>query len=159
MAEFPNLDEIDRLIIAALQSDARQTNRALAEKVGVAPSTSLERVRLLEQRGVIRGYHADVDPAALGLGLQAMVAIRLQPKKQAVITEATDRLWAIPEVIAVNLLSGVDDLIVRVCASDADHLRRLIVDGISAIPGVAEERTSLLFAFRQKFVVRPVATG
>src|ERR1700761_5270257 len=73
-----DLDDIDRHIVRELARDARIANNALAERVGIAPSTCLGRVRSLRERGVIRGYHADVDPAALGRPLQAMIAVRLQ---------------------------------------------------------------------------------
>src|ERR1700733_14703181 len=73
-----DLDEIDRQIVRELARDARLANNALAERVGIAPSTCLGRVRSLRDRGVIRGYHADVDQAALGRPLQAMIAVRLQ---------------------------------------------------------------------------------
>src|ERR1700745_3278622 len=71
-----DLDEIDRHIVFELARDARLANNALADRVGIAPSTCLGRVRSLRERGVIRGYHADVDPAALGRPLQAMLAVR-----------------------------------------------------------------------------------
>lgn len=151
MENQSNIDEIDRRILAELQTNARQTNKALADAVGVAPSTALERVRVLEKSGVIRGYHADVDPTAVGGNLQAVVTIRLQPKTQTVIESVIAALWELPEVIAINLMTGVDDLTVRVLATNAEHLRKTIVEGVSTITGVAEERTSLLFDVRQKY--------
>src|SRR5919201_5857093 len=74
----PAADEVDRRILRVLAEDARIPNNALAERVGIAPSTCLGRVRALRERGVIRGYHADIDPAALGRPIQAMIAVRLQ---------------------------------------------------------------------------------
>src|SRR5690348_8601561 len=74
----PFLDDVDRRIVRALADDARIPNNALAAVVGIAPSTCLGRVRALRERGAIRGYHADVDPAVLGRPLQAMIAVRLQ---------------------------------------------------------------------------------
>jgi DNA-binding Lrp family transcriptional regulator len=152
-----NIDAIDRMILAELQTNARQTNKALAEAVGVAPSTALERVRLLEKSGVIRGYHADVLPSALGGHLQAIVTIRLQPKTQTVIESVIGSLWELPEVVAINLMSGMDDISVRVLAANAEHLRKVIVGGVSAIKGVVEERTSILFDVRQKYNFGAVA--
>src|SRR5215469_18814461 len=76
--QAPNLDEIDLTIIRELARDARLPNNMLAARAGIAPSTCLGRVRALRERGVIRGYHADVDQAALGRPLQAMIAVRLQ---------------------------------------------------------------------------------
>src|SRR3954465_8940377 len=72
------LDPVDTKLLRILAEDARIPNNALAERAGIAPSTCLTRVRALRERGVIRGYHADVDPAALGRPLQAMIAVRLQ---------------------------------------------------------------------------------
>src|SRR5438045_3270909 len=74
----PVLDDVDRRILRELVADARIPNNALAERVGIAPSTCLGRVRALREGGVIRGYHADVDPAALGRPIQAMISVRLQ---------------------------------------------------------------------------------
>jgi DNA-binding Lrp family transcriptional regulator len=159
METTANIDDIDRRILAELQTNARQTNKSLADAVGVAPSTALERVRLLEKRRVIRGYHADVDPAAVGGNLQAVVTIRLQPKTQTVIEAVISELWKLPEVIAINLMTGIDDLSVRVLASNAEHLRKTIVEGVSAIAGVAEERTSLLFDVRQKYAFDILSRG
>ena len=72
------LDRIDRQILAALQNNARLSNKELAAVIGLAPSSCLERVRKLEESEVLRGYHADVAPAALGVKLQAMVAVRMR---------------------------------------------------------------------------------
>ena len=81
-------------IIAELQSDARQTNRALAQTVGLAPSTALDRTRDLERRGVITGYHAAVDLKALGRELQAFVSVRINPKTPDIVDAISDHLWA-----------------------------------------------------------------
>ncbi|RMH82476.1 MAG: Lrp/AsnC family transcriptional regulator [Actinomyces sp.] len=155
------LDAVDRRLVAALGADARQTNKALAEAAGVAPSTSLERVRELERRGVVRGYHADVDPAALGRRLQAVVAVRLQPKTQAVVEEFVDRVWALPETLAVSMVSGADDVLVHLGVTGTDHLRAVVLDSISNLEGVVDERTSIVFEHRRKHVIEPFdpATG
>src|SRR5262245_57585368 len=76
MADMTELDATDRAILGELQKDARQTNKALAAKVGVAPSTCLERVRELGARGVITGFRAEVDPAAVGRGMEAILSIQ-----------------------------------------------------------------------------------
>ncbi|MGI9153706.1 MAG: Lrp/AsnC family transcriptional regulator, partial [Rubrivivax sp.] len=73
-----DLDDVDRRILALLHADARMPNSALAEAVGVAPSTCHGRVRRLQDAGVIRGFYADIDPAAIGLPLQAMISVSLQ---------------------------------------------------------------------------------
>ncbi len=146
----------DLLLVDELQRDARQTNRALAKKAGLAPSTTLARVRELEQRGVIKGYHAEVDLAALGRTLQALVFVRLQPKSDEVIEGFLDHMWALPETIAVHLITGVEDAVVQVAVPDAETLQRVIVNEVSSYPGVFDERTSLLFEHRRKDVITPL---
>lgn len=151
-----NIDRTDVKILAALQSDARQTNRALAATVGLAPSTALDRVRSLEERGVITGYHATTDLHALGRPIQAMVAIRLRPKTAAVVDQVMERLWSIPETLAVFMLSGIDDILVHMSVTDTEALRHLVLDRISSIEGVVDERTSLVFEHRRRTVVAPL---
>ena len=95
------MDELDSAIIGHLQHDARQTNRELARRIGVAPSTCLERVRALHQRGTIRGYHAEVDLAALGRGVQALVAVQIRPLHRTVIDGFQNAVSRMPEVVSV----------------------------------------------------------
>src|SRR5690348_3963354 len=116
------LDAVDRAILAALAADARVSNKDLAERVGVAQSTCLARVRALVQDGVIRGFHADVDPRALGHDLQAMVAVRLQPDARAAINESIAALSRRPEVLEVYFVAGANDFLVHVATPSTDEL-------------------------------------
>jgi DNA-binding Lrp family transcriptional regulator len=95
------VDEIDRRILAVLAEDARIPNNALADRVGVAPSTCLGRVRTLRERGVIRGYHADIDPAALGRPLQAMISVRLASGARGHIANFGARVARLTDVLNV----------------------------------------------------------
>ena len=147
------IDRSDARILAALQSNARQTNRAVATQVGLAPSTTLDRIRSLEENEVITGYHAAVDLKALGRPIQAIVALRLRPKTGPVVDRAVERLWALPETLGVFLITGIDDVVVHLSVADTDSLRQLVLEGISSIEGVVDERTSLVFEYRQKKVV------
>ena len=99
------MDYVDRTLLLELQTNSRQTNRALAESAGLAPSTTLARVRELEAKEIITGYHAEVDLAAIGRGLQALVFVRLQPKSQEIIESFIDHVWSLPETIGVHLIS------------------------------------------------------
>ncbi|MDG2428322.1 MAG: Lrp/AsnC family transcriptional regulator [Acidimicrobiales bacterium] len=148
-----NISRSDSQIIGALQSNARQTNRAIANEVGLAPSTTLDRIRSLEDRGVITGYHADVDLAALGRPIQAIVTLRLRPKTGPVIDRAIERLMSLPETLGVFLVTGIDDLIVHLSVTDTDNLRHLVLDRISSIEGVVGDRTSLVFEHKRKQVI------
>ena len=144
------IDEIDARLLALLQKDARQTIKGLAELVGIASSTALERIRSLQRRGVVTGYHAEVDPAKVGRSLQALVSVRMNPKTDAVLQRFIDHVWSLPETMSVTLLSGVDDVQVHLGVPDSDHLRRIVLSEIASHPGVVDERTSLVFAHRRK---------
>jgi len=149
-------DSADLVLVRELQGNARQTNRSLAEAARLAPSTTLARVRELERRGTISGYHADIDLAALGRGLQALVFVRLQPKSDEIIQGFLDHMWGLPETIGLHLITGIEDAVIHLAVADADHLQAVILDEISSFPGVFDERTSLLFEHRIKRVVEPI---
>ena len=141
----PTLDRVDRRILAVLVRDARIANNALAAEVGIAPSTCLGRVRALREAGVIRGYHADVDPDAIGLPLQAMIAVRLRAGARDRMQLFTDRMRRRPEVRNIYFLSGADDFLLDVATTDSAALRSFVVDELSAHPEVALTETNLIF--------------
>src|ERR1700761_9600028 len=138
------LDDIDRQLVRELARDARIANNALAERVGIAPSTCLGRVRSLRERGVIRGYHADVDPAALGRPLQAMIAVRLQSHARNQIRGFATGVARLPEVINVFFLAGKDDFLLHVAAASTSSLREF-VETLSSNGDVSYTETSLIF--------------
>jgi DNA-binding Lrp family transcriptional regulator len=140
----PDLDEIDRRIVLELARDARIPNNTLAERVGVAPSTCLGRVRALRDRGVIRGYHADVAPAALGRPLQAMIAVRLQSTARGRIRTFVAEVARLAEVCNVFFLGGKDDFLLHVAAASTEDLRDFVED-LSLNADVAYTETSLIF--------------
>jgi DNA-binding Lrp family transcriptional regulator len=139
------LDPVDRQILAALVRDARIANNALAAEVGIAPSTCLGRVRALRETGVIRGYHADIDPDAIGAPLQAMIAVRLRAGARDRMRLFTDRMKDRPEVRNIYFLAGADDFLLDVATSDSAALRAFVVDELSAHPEVALTETNLIF--------------
>jgi len=141
----PSLDDVDRRILRALVADARIPNNALAERVGIAPSTCLGRVRALRESGVIRGYHADVDPAALGRPIQAMIAVRLQSHARGHIPDFMAKIARLPEVLDVFFLGGADDFHVHIAATSTDNLRDFVVVNLSGDPDVARTETNLIF--------------
>jgi DNA-binding Lrp family transcriptional regulator len=139
-----DLDDIDRHIVRELARDARIANNALADRVGIAPSTCLGRVRSLRERGVIRGYHADVDPAALGRPLQAMIAVRLQSHARSRIRGFVAEVAGLPEVLNVFFLAGKDDFLLHVAAGSTSSLREF-VETLSSNGDVSYTETSLIF--------------
>lgn len=144
------MDRTDFRIVAELQNDARIANKALAAKVHLAPSSCLERVRRLRESGVLVGFHARVEPKALGIGLQAMIAIQLNHHSAGIVDSFQDYMLANPAVIAAFYLAGKTDFMLHVAVRDADHLRELAVDYVTARPEVAHVETSLIFAHRAR---------
>jgi len=141
----PIRDEVDLRILRVLADDARIPNNALAEQVGVAPSTCLGRVRALRERGVVRGYHADIDPAALGRPIQAMIAVRLQTHARGHIPDFMAKIATLPEVLNVFFLGGANDFLVHIAATSTQNLRDFVVVNLSGNPDVALTETNLIF--------------
>jgi DNA-binding Lrp family transcriptional regulator len=139
------LDALDRAILRILATDARIPNKTLAERVGVAQSTCLARVRSLRERQVIRGFHADIDPRALGHDLQAMVAVRLRPHARAELTQFAAMMRVQPEVLDVYFVAGANDYLLHVATASTDELRWFIAEQVNRNPNVAHTETSLIF--------------
>lgn len=139
------LDETDRRILDVLTTDARATNAAIAAQVGIAPSTCHARVRSLVDRGVVRGFRADVDPAAVGRGLQALIAIRLQAGARQGLEAFRDYLLTLPDVEGVFFVTGDRDFLLHVAVADSDALRDLVSRTLSVRPEVAGTSTTVIF--------------
>ncbi|MFC3500356.1 Lrp/AsnC family transcriptional regulator [Micromonospora krabiensis] len=142
---LPALDDVDRAILTELAADGRLPNNALAERVGVAPSTCLSRTRVLRERGAIRGFHADVDPAALGLPLQALVSVRLREHERPAVDAFRARSVRLPGVVSVFHVAGAEDYVLHVRAASADALRDFVLDHLAVDPAVQHTQTSLIF--------------
>jgi DNA-binding Lrp family transcriptional regulator len=140
-----DLDHVDRKILTLLHADARMTNSALAEALGVAQSTCHGRVRRLLETGVIRGFYADIDPAAVGLPLQAMISVSLQSHSRGKIRDFIQQIRRRPQVMDVYFLAGADDFILHVAARDTEDLRSFVVENLNADADVAGTQTSLIF--------------
>jgi DNA-binding Lrp family transcriptional regulator len=149
---FDELDEIDRTILDELQIDGRVTNAELAERVGVAASTCLARVRSLVARGVITGFTASVNPRAMGLELQVLVSVTVRSGARQRISELSDELRALPEVMQLFFLGGIEDFIIHLAARDSDHVRDFVMEHLSAHPAVSSTRTSIMFSHHQNSV-------
>src|ERR1700743_138503 len=138
------LDELDTAILRELQVDARRTNRDVAAAVGISPTTALDRTRALRDRGVIRGAILDVDLAALGRPVQALVAVRIRPPSRAVIEGF--RPWAagLPETLGVFVTSGTEDFLIHVAVPDNDALYAFVIDRLTERAEVADVRTPVV---------------
>jgi DNA-binding Lrp family transcriptional regulator len=141
----PALDAVDHEILRLLAGDARMTNQALADQVGLAPSTCLLRVRALRESGVIRGFYADVDPRALGLDLQAMIAVKLAAHARSSLQPFVQRIRERPEVRDVYFVAGANDYLLHVAVASTSELRDFVAAALNADPDVAATDTSLIF--------------
>ena len=148
------IDEMDRRILSLLQQDARLPNAEIARRVGMAPSATLERLRKLEERGVIRGYEVRLDPRKLGLGLTAFIFVKTQSK--AGEADSGERLKQHPNVLEVHHIAGEDCYLVKVRAIDTEDLGRLLSRDISTIPNVASTRTTIVLGTLKESARIPV---
>ena len=144
------IDRIDCNILDLLQKDGRLSNKELAAAVGLAPSSCLARVQRLRAEGVLRGAHAEVSPEALGVGLQALIAVQLRQHSRAKVKAFWKHVLALPEVLAVFHVAGAHDFQVHVAVRDAHHLRDLALDAFTTRPEVAHIQTSLIFEWTRK---------
>ena len=153
---MPVVDELDSAITRHLQANARQTNRELARAVGIAPSTCLERVRALRERGVIAGYHADVSLAALNRGVQALLHVQVRPLSRTVIDSFKKYAMGLPEVLSVFVVAGGDDFLVHVAVPDVDGLHAFLMDKFSGRREIVGFRSSVIYQHALKHLIEPL---
>ena len=149
------MDELDTAILRELQLDARRTNRDVAAAVGVPPTTALDRTRALRDRGVIVGASLDVDLAALGRPVQALVAVRIRPPSRRNIDGFRSWVAELPETLGVFVTTGNEDFLVHVAVPDNDSLYAFVIDRLTERPEVADVRTSVVYEHLRTRVVRP----
>ncbi|HKG20848.1 MAG TPA: Lrp/AsnC family transcriptional regulator [Blastocatellia bacterium] len=136
------INEIDKQILMILQQNARTSNAELARQVGLVPSAVLERVRKLEERGIIEGYSVRLNARKLGLGLVAFVFVRTDDYVRE--DKAAGQLAAIPEVLEVHHVAGEDCFLVKVRAEDTEQLGRILREKIATIKSVRSTRTTIV---------------
>ncbi len=145
MSTKPDLDRFDRAIVAALSANSRISNKRLAEEVGLAPSTCLERVRRLREQGVVRGFHADIDLATLGVNTEAMIGVRMSEHSRHLVDSFIAYVRTLPEVLQIYHVAGADDFLVHVAVRDTHHLRDLALDSFTTRAEVDRIETRLIF--------------
>ena len=139
------LDRIDYEILTLLRNNARISNKEIAQKVGLAASTCLVRIRVLQTSGVISGFHAEIDPASLGVGIQAMIAVRLIRHFKPDVDAFHEHALSLPEVVQLYHVAGPIDFLVHVWARDSDHLRQLAMTAFTSREEVSHIETELIF--------------
>ena len=140
-----SLDRIDYEILTLLQNNARISNKEIARKVGLAASTCLVRIRLLQSSGVISGFHAEITPASLGVGIQAMIAVRLIRHFKPDVDAFRCHALSLPEVVQLYHVAGPIDFLIHVWARNSDHLRDLAMTAFTSREEVSHIETELIF--------------
>ncbi|WP_149539716.1 Lrp/AsnC family transcriptional regulator [Siccirubricoccus phaeus] len=135
-----SLDEVDRQILAELQQDGRMTNVELARRVGLSAPPCLRRVRRLEEEGIIRGYHAELDPVALGYEITFFALVGLESQKEAVLSAFEGAVKEWPEVRECHMIRGGGDFLLRLVARDTAH-ENALTSRLTAAPEVARVQT------------------
>ncbi|MEE4330165.1 MAG: Lrp/AsnC family transcriptional regulator [Wenzhouxiangella sp.] len=153
------MDKIDRKILLELQSNGRLSNQELAQRVNLSPSPCLRRVRLLEERGIIRGYTAVVDQTACGLPLTVFIRITLERHDVATVSEFERQIREIDEVMDCFLMTGHRDYLLRVVASSLEGYERFVREVIHAIPGIASIDTSFAYGVVKHATALPTTVG
>lgn len=137
------LDRIDRRILRDLQNDGRMTNVELARRAGISAPPCLRRVRALEEAGFIRGYHADINPDALGYGVMVFAHVGLSSQAEADLRRFEDLVAGWDNVRECNMLAGETDFLLKVVAEDWDDYQRFLTTQLTAAPNVSHVKSAL----------------
>jgi DNA-binding Lrp family transcriptional regulator len=138
-----HLDAIDRKILETLQRAGRASNVELAARIHLSAPQALRRVRALEERGVIRGYAAQVDPAAIGLPVMAYVSVRIAGDQFGRVRDIEREIAAWPQILECQAVSGDSDYLLKVVASDLKSLSQFLTDRLMQLQGVDDVRSMI----------------
>jgi DNA-binding Lrp family transcriptional regulator len=138
------IDDIDRVILRHLQAEGRITNVDLATRTGLTAPPCLRRVRALEENGTILGYHADLDPVALGYGITVFVMVSLRSQAEADLRAFEDHCAALPQVRECHMLNGEIDFILKVVAHDLQEFQTFLTSTLTPAPNVESVKTSFV---------------
>jgi DNA-binding Lrp family transcriptional regulator len=151
-----HLDELDTAILRELQVDARRTNRDIAAAVGVSPTTALDRTRALRDRGVILGASLNVDLAAIGRPVQALIAVRIRPPSRQNIEAFRNWVTALPDTLGVFVTTGTEDFLIHVAVPDNESLYAFVIDRLTERAHVADVRTSVVYEHLHNDRIGPI---
>jgi DNA-binding Lrp family transcriptional regulator len=138
-----NLDRIDERLLATLQDEGRITNVELAHRVGLTAPPCLRRVRGLEDQGIIKGYHAELDGAKLGFAIMVFALVSLKSQAEESLRQFEDHMRALPEVRECHMLNGEIDFILKIVSKDLQSFQEFLTSKLTPAPNVASVKTSL----------------
>lgn len=137
------LDKIDRKILFHLQQDGRMTNVELAQKAGISAPPCLRRVRALEEAGYVRGYHAVLDPQAMGYGVTVFANVKLLSQAENDLKRFEALILSWPLVRECHMLAGETDFLLKIVAKDWDDYQKFLTEKLTAAPNVTSVKSSL----------------
>lgn len=140
------LDAIDKKILEILQNDGNITNAQLAKDIGLSPAPTLERVKKLEQSGIIKSYHAKLDTKQLGLGVTIFITITLSSHKVGQISSFVEKITALPEVLGCYNVTGNGDFLIKILTEDIASYHKLILDKLSQIEEIGNMSSMIVLA-------------
>lgn len=136
------MDQIDRKLLQLLQQDGRMTAQALADRVGLSPSPCLRRIRIMEEKGIIRGYVALVDQKKVELPVSVFISIKLERQREEELDAFNAAVSQWPEVVEAYLMTGQQDFLLRVVVSDLDAYERFLKTKLTRVEGVSSIQSS-----------------
>lgn len=149
------INAIDERILKILQDNARVSNAEIARQVGLVPSAVFERIRKLEERKILRGFRAEIDPKVIGLSQLAFIFVRSSDRPGGVVTG--EKLAEIPEVLEVHHVAGEDCFLVKARARDAEALGRLLRERLGSIATISSTRTTIVLETVKETAALPLA--
>ena len=150
-------DKIDRKILRILQSNAKITNAQLSKEIGLSPAPTLERVKKLENAGIIESYHAKLDPGKIGLGVHTFVQVSLKGHDKEKTEGFLRQIQKIEEVIECHHMTGTADFVLRIVASDMESYQRIMVEKVSEISEVDTLETNVILKTYKDSKTMPLA--
>jgi Lrp/AsnC family transcriptional regulator, leucine-responsive regulatory protein len=150
------LDHIDRKVLEILQSNGKITNAQLSKEIGLSPAPTLERVKKLETSGIIKSYHAQLEPEKVGLGVTTFVMVTLVGHKMDVTRSFVDKVNDIGEIIECHHITGTGDFLLKVISKDIASYQKLMLETINEIEEVASTQTMVILSTFKESKVLPI---
>ncbi len=150
------LDHIDRKVLEILQSNGKITNAQLSKEIGLSPAPTLERVKKLEMSGIIKSYHAQLEPEKVGLGVTTFVMVTLVGHKMDVTRSFVDKVNDIGEIIECHHITGTGDFLLKVISKDIASYQKLMLETINEIEEVANTQTMVILSTFKESKVLPI---
>ncbi len=150
------LDQIDHSLLEILQSNGKITNAQLSKEIGLSPAPTLERVKKLEQSGIIKSYHAQIDREKVGLGVMTFVQVSLSGHRRSITESFVAKITKVPEIIECHHVTGSCDFLLKVIAKDINSYQKLIMETINEIEEVANTQTMVILSTFKDTQVLPV---